>query len=378
MAHNHDIVLKPPFKTITQYENEFIRLWNNNLSSAIADVLKYMARITASETKDLKKSEDPDFQKAHVVGDEKVVNGRTYVYSRTKSGTSYTWRVKEKKERKKSTSDRKPWDKVSGIEKCKSADECVKFLSNEGVISKHSNFNGISKLEDVKRICTVLYNVHNMFNADEISIVTSNRMDSSIIADAYIGHRMRLNLRYFTNWNDQKNYIGSYGINETRKNDLDRLLKKEKDLKDSGQYNDHLGRGLTQKIKELKEAIEKYPCWTYGGDKTRRLEYTILHELGHIINSQCSGSCGAMVYWSGKRDSDYIDKCKKLNDEHKELFFRYKDEKSCLSQYSTVKRAECFAEGFVAYVMKEPKMPKYLKDYYDKYFKETKPVNVWK
>lgn len=52
MAHNHEHKIIPaPYKVITQYENEFIKIFNNNMAEAVADVLKYVAKATASAIK---------------------------------------------------------------------------------------------------------------------------------------------------------------------------------------------------------------------------------------------------------------------------------------------------------------------------------------
>lgn len=41
-----------PFPTVTAYENEFVKVWNNNTAEAVAEVLKYMAKATASAVKE--------------------------------------------------------------------------------------------------------------------------------------------------------------------------------------------------------------------------------------------------------------------------------------------------------------------------------------
>ena len=54
--HNHDkesSFIPSPFKTVTSYENAFIKAWNDNLSAAVADVLKYTAKATAEAIKKL-------------------------------------------------------------------------------------------------------------------------------------------------------------------------------------------------------------------------------------------------------------------------------------------------------------------------------------
>ena len=53
--HSHDDHFLPsPFPVVTAYENRFIKEFNKNIAGAIAEVLKYMARATAAEIKNIK------------------------------------------------------------------------------------------------------------------------------------------------------------------------------------------------------------------------------------------------------------------------------------------------------------------------------------
>lgn len=46
-----------PFTAVTEYENAFIKEWNDNTAEAVAEVLKYLAKATASAIKDNEKKE---------------------------------------------------------------------------------------------------------------------------------------------------------------------------------------------------------------------------------------------------------------------------------------------------------------------------------
>ena len=41
-----------PFPTVTEYENKFIKEWNKQTAEAVAEVLRYAARATASAIKE--------------------------------------------------------------------------------------------------------------------------------------------------------------------------------------------------------------------------------------------------------------------------------------------------------------------------------------
>lgn len=52
--HNNDNFLPSPFPVVTAYENLFIKEFNKNIAGAVAEVLKYIARATAAEIKNIK------------------------------------------------------------------------------------------------------------------------------------------------------------------------------------------------------------------------------------------------------------------------------------------------------------------------------------
>ena len=48
MAHKHDTHFIPsPFKVVTQYENAFVRAWNNNMAEAVAFAMYFNTSATA-------------------------------------------------------------------------------------------------------------------------------------------------------------------------------------------------------------------------------------------------------------------------------------------------------------------------------------------
>lgn len=53
--HNHSHFIPSPYKVVTDYENAFIKEFNDNLSGAIIEVLKYIARITSNDIKNNKR-----------------------------------------------------------------------------------------------------------------------------------------------------------------------------------------------------------------------------------------------------------------------------------------------------------------------------------
>ena len=57
----HSHFIPSPFPVVTEYENAFVKSWNENTANAVVEVLKYMAQATASaikETKDERNKKD--------------------------------------------------------------------------------------------------------------------------------------------------------------------------------------------------------------------------------------------------------------------------------------------------------------------------------
>lgn len=50
--HKHSHFIPSPFPTVTEYENTFIKVWNKNTAEAVAEVLQFMSRATASAIKE--------------------------------------------------------------------------------------------------------------------------------------------------------------------------------------------------------------------------------------------------------------------------------------------------------------------------------------
>lgn len=54
MAKKNPNIIPSKFKTVTQYEDEFVKVWKENTAKAVAEVVKYIATTTADAIKDKK------------------------------------------------------------------------------------------------------------------------------------------------------------------------------------------------------------------------------------------------------------------------------------------------------------------------------------
>lgn len=51
----HSHFIPSPYPAVTEYENAFVKEWNDNTAEAVAEVLKYVAQATASAIKERRK-----------------------------------------------------------------------------------------------------------------------------------------------------------------------------------------------------------------------------------------------------------------------------------------------------------------------------------
>ena len=372
MAHKHDTHFIPsPFKVVTQYENAFVRAWNNNMAEAVAEVLKYIANATAVAIKTgqvggtsiLDEIDDAEVEKAHQVGDLHP-NGK-WVWTEYKPG-KFDWRIANKK--KKVT--QKIWEINPEIAKLKTSAECQKYVEDKGYISWASDIKK-ADLKSAQLICSALVNLHDLIPYQRIKIKMARLKDA--IMDASDGETIRINSDYFTAFNPSKYWHRTNDKYVIRNKQA--LENTEKQIKQALAANPNTDVSKLVQLKDkLAEKIAKCPRWTYGDEATLAADI-VLHEMGHILNAQCSGGCG---HWKNpmyklSHTPDEIKKHQQLNDERNTIFQRYCKEKRVLSEYSTTKPAEFFAECFVAWVHKDKALPKYVSDFYDKYFKETTP-----
>ena len=372
MAHKHDTHFIPsPFKAVTQYENAFVRAWNNNIAEAVAEVLKYIANATAVAIKTgqvggtsiLDEIEDTEVEKAHNVGDLHP-NG-LWIWTEYAPG-KFDWRVANKK--KKAT--QKIWEMNPEIAKLKTSAECQKYVEDKGYISWASDIEK-ADLKSAQLICSALVNLHDLIPYQRIKIKMVKLKDATM--DACDGETIRINSDYFTAFDPSKYWHRTN--DEYVTNNKKMLVAVERWIKTrlASDPNADVSK-LQATQRKLAELVEKCPRWTYG-DETTLAADIVLHEMGHILNAQCSGGCG---HWKNpmyklSHTPDEIKKHQQLNDERNAIFQRYCKEKRVLSEYSTTKPVEFFAECFVAWVHKDKALPKYVSDFYDKYFKETTP-----
>lgn len=393
MSHKKDKHFIPsPFRIVTEYENVFINNWKKNVANAVAEVLKYMAQATAFAIKnndvqviienDIEKDFDDDIEKSKWQIGEIRVNSKGIAhecFEYTKDGKPHLRRVKKQSSGKsvpnntnKSvtndiTKGKELW-KNNSIFKNMTQKECQDFLIKNRIFDKRSNIVN-ADIESVRAISSAAYNLHQVIPFSPIMIIIGKMKNA--IMDASAGQFVRINGKYFTNFSPDRNYNGTH-------DNYIKVLKKNIDtLKNAIQKysnNPNVNLSYLQKsIDKYEKKLTKFPCWTYS-HKDSVVADIFLHEMGHILNGQCTGGCGSkFTFWyANTRDGNKVKSDIKWNNLRDVVFKKYKKEKRVISEYSTTKAAEFFAECFVGWLHDDPMLPDYVKEFYNGYFKDNK------
>lgn len=370
-----------PFPVVTSYENAFIKKFNDNLAGAVAEVLKYIAHATALSVKEVetKKAFDDDIEKAHQVGDIHK-NGR-WVWTEYSPG-KFDWRTIKKSAPKKI----ELWKERKEFAKSKTPADCIKILLSKGVVRNGSNISRCD-IQTARKVSSVLLNAKEQFNMQPIEV--KMRKLKGATAQATAGRLLELNSDYFRSFDSDKYYQDCVvEWHKSQEYNYKRLVDKKKQLQKSGDWDAKRGKLLDEKIRLAKEAAEKYRGFTVEYKGTA-CEDVVIHEIGHILNAQCTAGCSMMPFIErrikalekikGTQTKSYLDNLKKatvvakqLNQEHYNLWANYIKGSNLISKYCASKRVEGFAEMFVSYVHGDTELPKSVHDYYDKYFKQTK------
>jgi len=375
-----------PYKVVTEYENEFIDDWNKNLSLAVNNVLKYIAKETANAIKkvnNIDKSLDIDIEKAHNIGDEKVYQGITYYVSGFNSKHIPLWRKKDKK--KKKIGSNNDIDKIMSspeIEKLNTLKYTAGFsvwaYDNKITDSPYAD-NVLVDVKSLRLIYGALYYIKKKYNFQPIKIRILPLDDKKTMCAN--GSIIEINSKFFCPFDPIKYWNNTHIKYKERQRDATieaneeiKKIVKEFSLENPGkELPDYQKNYDNLCIYNLVKRYKEFPCWTYHSKDSVAADL-VIHELGHVLNGQCTGAIGYGVINRKERTDEYNKMADSLNEERDKIFKRYCEGGKIISEYSTYNPDEFFAECFVAYVHKDKKLPDYISKYFDKYFSKTKPL----
>lgn len=366
--HSHGL-LKSPYKVVNSYENEFVADWNRNTAEAVAKLLHYIAGATASAIKQYSPEEviEDTIEKGKwTIGDTFTRHGITYRCTGFSQNTGRpTWSRIDKGSKKVQI-----WEMDPVIDKFKTTKECQDYVMKLGYMSYSSDIT-TADLKTAKLVCSAMVHLHEFIPFECIKVRMKKLRNATM--QACNGEWIEINSNYFTNFDPDKYYKRTNeGYVANNKKSLDNVIKNINITLQK--YPGVDVSKLVKKRDQLERLVKGCKRWTYGDKETLAADI-FLHEMGHILNAQCTGACGhwkTYTYQSNHTAQEQV-LHQQLNDERDRIFRKYKKEETIISEYSTTKGVEFFAEAFVAWLHKDKQLPKYVSDYLDKYFKQTTP-----
>ncbi|MEJ5962805.1 phage minor head protein [Pedobacter immunditicola] len=255
----------------------------------------------------------------------------------------------------------------TGFQPAKTIEEASQWAINNNM-AKHVDYTWIKDVKVANDINRVLYNLKDRFNFDTLDQIGGKPKPVSALMSAnYRG----LNMKH-SYWKTDKiihqNYakVNENGFREralanaaTCKRNYE-ISKNSKWLKQAKHYEDEA----------------KFNRWTINYAEDRFLESTIHHEFGHVLHDQLIGGInGLRVINKTRLDiNGYRQMATELDSEHYLLYGRAKQNGDIykISAYGASNNKEFFAETFVMYMAKDPDLPIYIVEYFDKLFRMTK------
>ncbi|WP_316817295.1 phage minor head protein [Pedobacter nyackensis] len=246
-------------------------------------------------------------------------------------------------------------------------DEAAKWVVDNG-ITKEVNYNWIKDVNVANEMNRALFDLKNRFGFDSLLQIGNNPKQSSALMSANYRNLSVKNSYWKTNNIIKSNFkkTSPDGYQERMLSNLEIARKNYESTKSYRWLNI---------VKEYEEHV-KYKRWTveYGAEKY--LETTIHHEFGHILHDQLAGGInGARVLSEARKvKQGYIQMAEQLNNEQIEIYRLAKKNGDIykVSAYGSENHREFFSETFVMYMAKDPELPVYISNYFDKFFTLTK------
>lgn len=131
--------------------------------------------------------------------------------------------------------------------------------------------------------------------------------------------------------------------------------------------------------KQLAQMYEqqKYSRFTVHYTEESFIADTVIHEYGHILNDQLTGAINGVRAMNKNMigaDGLPLEVAKELNREAYRNYIKAKsnDDIYKVSYYGSTTKEEFFAETFLMYTKKDPDLPSYIVEFFDRYFALTK------
>lgn len=257
------------------------------------------------------------------------------------------------------------FEDLSTFRPANTIDEATIYAIDKGFGQKidYSWTNDIKVANEFNR---VLFNLKQRFNYDPLAQIGSKAQKGALMSANF----KTLNVKH-SYWKSEKIIFNNFQKNvEDFKGRITRNIEIAK-------ANYELTKRFAWKLEVARlENQLKFSRWTIKYSKEKYLESTIHHEFGHVLHDQLIGGLnGDMALNNIRRmTGGYSQMARELNTEHIRLFKLAQENGDIykISAYGASNNKEFFSETFVMYMAKDPELPIYLLEFFDKLFRLTK------
>jgi hypothetical protein len=246
-------------------------------------------------------------------------------------------------------------------------EEAQQWAISNGM-AKHVDFSWTKDLKVANEINRVLFNLKDRFQFNTLDQIGGKPTGKQALMSAnYRG----LNIKH-SYWKSE-NIIAKNYAKDQDSGFVERALSNAAACRRNYEFSKQY-KWLQQETFYQNQA--KFGRWTvrYGSDKY--LESTIHHEFGHVLHDQLLGGINGIRKLSEQRlkKEGYTHLAETLDHEFYLLYGRAKGNGDIykISAYGASNHKEYFAETFVMYMQKDPDLPAYMYEFFDRMFTLTK------
>ncbi|MBE9598758.1 phage minor head protein [Pedobacter sp. MC2016-24] len=239
----------------------------------------------------------------------------------------------------------------------------IQYAVDNG-FTKEANYNWIKDVNVVNEVNKTLFDLKKQYGLRPLSIIGNSPKSARALMSA--------------------NFQGlsvNHSIFKTMKTANAAYQKYEVGYRDIIAKNIEILKGRPQIYstqKQLAQMYEqqKYSRFTVHYSEESFISDTVIHEYGHIMNDQLTGGINGIRGVNKKMlgaNGQLNDLAKDLNKEAYRNYIKAKSNGDIykVSYYGSTSKEEFFAETFLMYTKKDPDLPSYIVEFFDRYFALT-------
>lgn len=231
--------------------------------------------------------------------------------------------------------------------------------------AKSVNFRWTKDVEVANQVNKTLFELKERFGLRTLEQMGDSPKSSRALMSANF-RALSINHNIFKTMNTTVSAFRKYEVG------YDAILKRNIDVLQSRPQTTLVRRQLAEMAEQ-----QKYKRFTVHYAEETYIEDTIIHEYAHMMNDQLTGAINGRMAINKKMlgaDGRLNDLAVDLNKEAYRTYIKAKSNGDIykVSYYGSTNKEEFFAETFLMYYKKDPDLPTYIVEFFDKYFTLTK------